>query len=282
MQHLVHHLGYLLTDNAFPTSAATRRRHTPRTPVSDQNPTAPRPASSSSTVAGPGRHPRVRPRAAGAAPALRRRRHGAPGGHVRRRDRRASTRTSPRSSRCWTPTRAGWTTTRAVVSAALGRPAGLPQYAPDGLEKMIAEQSVDVVDRDRARPRARRARGAGARRRGRRRRREAADHRPARLPADHGRGGRDRPGRRHDVQLPLRPAELLPAPGHRVRRDRRGHVGALRVGARHRARRRLLPPLAPREEELRRPAGAQVEPPLRPGQLVARATCRPASTPAAA
>ena len=40
------------------------------------------------------------------------------------------------------------------------------------------------------------------------------------------------------------------------------------VDARHQARRGLLPPVAPREEELRRPARPQGQPPLRPRQLV--------------
>ena len=65
------------------------------------------------------------------------------------------------------------------------------------------------------------------------------------------------------------------------RRDRRRHLGALRVAARHRPRRRLLPPLAPRQGQLRRPAGAQVHPPLRPGQLVARRRARARLRPAA-
>ena len=42
-----------------------------------------------------------------------------------------------------------------------------------------------------------------------------------------------------------------------ARRDRRDRLGALRVAARRAARRRLLPPLAPRQGQLRRPAGAQ-------------------------
>ena len=95
---------------------------------------------------------------------------------------------------------------------------------------MIAEQSVDVVivtapDHAHAELVAR-ALAAGA---------DVVVEKPltidrARLPADHGRGRRDRPRRRHDVQLPLRPAELLPAPGHRVRRDRRGHLACTSSG----------------------------------------------------
>ena len=91
-----------------------------------------------------------------------------------------------------------------------------------------------------------------------------------RRPADRRRGERDRPGRSRHVQLPLHAAQQRAAAGDRRRRDRRRQLGALRVGAGHRARRRLLPPLAPRQGELRRAAGAQVDPPLRPGQLVAR------------
>ena len=71
------------------------------------------------------------------------------------------------------------------------------------------------------------------------------------------------------LQLPLQPgprAGLAAAarPGHRG-----GALGALRVAARRAARRGLLPPLAPREEPQRRPDGAQGQPSLRPGELVA-------------
>ena len=59
------------------------------------------------------------------------------------------------------------------------------------------------------------------------------------------------------------------------RRDRAGHERALRVGARHRPRRRLLPPLAPREGQLRRAAHPQGIAPLRPGQLVDRRRAHP-------
>ena len=48
------------------------------------------------------------------------------------------------------------------------------------------------------------------------------------------------------------------------------HLGALRVGARHRARRRLLPALAPAEGELGRAVHPQGVAPLRPRQLVDR------------
>jgi hypothetical protein len=49
-----------------------------------------------------------------------------------------------------------------------------------------------------------------------------------------------------------------------------GPLRALRVAPRHPARRRLLPPPAPREGQQRRPDGPHVESPLRPRQLVAR------------
>ncbi len=80
----------------------------------------------------------------------------------------------------------------------------------------------------------------------------------------------ERTGRRRGahVQLPLLAAQQRAAAGHPGRPDRRGHLDRLPVDARHQARRGLLPPLAPREEELRRPARAQGQPPLRPRQLV--------------
>ena len=83
--------------------------------------------------------------------------------------------------------------------------------------------------------------------------------------------GRDRahrPRGRHHLQLPLLAAQQRAAAGDPGRHDRRGDLGRLLVGARHQARRGLLPPLAPREGALRRPARAQGEPPLRPRQLV--------------
>ncbi len=99
---------------------------------------------------------------------------------------------------------------------------------------------------------------AALRRRLRRGHREADDHRRRRLPADPGRGAPST-GRRVTVAFNYRynplheqVRELLAE-----RRDRRDRLGALRVAARRAARRRLLPPLAPRQGQLRRPAGAQ-------------------------
>ena len=97
-----------------------------------------------------------------------------------------------------------------------------------------------------------------ARRRLRRHHREADDRRRRRLPADPGRGRAHRPaGRRSPsttatTRCTRRSARLLAE-----RRDRRDRLGALRVAARRAPRRRLLPPLAPRQGQLRRPAGAQ-------------------------
>src|SRR5699024_1766909 len=73
-----------------------------------------------------------------------------------------------------------------------------------------------------------------------------------------------------DLQLPLLAAELHGAPADRRGRDRHGDLRALRVVAGHGARCGLLPPLAPGEGQLRRARRAQVHPPLRPGELVAR------------
>ena len=130
-------------------------------------------------------------------------------------------------------------------------------------------------------PRPLRRRRAG--RAGRRHRGEAADHRRRGL-----RGASPTPPTEHRAELVVTfnyrysPRNRAVKRGHRRRRDRRGHLRALRVGAGHRARRRLLPPLAPRQGELRRPAGAQGDPPLRPGQLVDRRRARAACTRAAA
>ena len=65
------------------------------------------------------------------------------------------------------------------------------------------------------------------------------------------------------------------SPAARRGRGRRDRLGALRVAARRPPRRRLLPPLAPRQGHLRRADGAQGQPPLRPGQLVAGRHARP-------
>ena len=99
--------------------------------------------------------------------------------------------------------------------------------------------------------------------------READDHRRRQVPRDHGRGAPHRPRADGGLQLPLAArlhAGTEAAPGGHDRRDRpRRPV----VSARHEPRRRLLPPLAPGEGQVGRPAGAQGHPPLRPGQLVA-------------
>ena len=58
-----------------------------------------------------------------------------------------------------------------------------------------------------------------------------------------------------------------------------GHLGPLRVAARHRARRRLLPPLAPREGQLRRSAGAQGARTTSTSSTGGSTTCRPGCTP---
>ena len=60
--------------------------------------------------------------------------------------------------------------------------------------------------------------------------------------------------------------------------DRRRPLRRLPLDAQHPARRRLLPPLAPPEENSRRPDGAQGHPPLRPGQLVAARPSRSSVT----
>ena len=58
------------------------------------------------------------------------------------------------------------------------------------------------------------------------------------------------------------------------RLDRHSVVGHLRMGARHGARRGLLPPLASGQGQLRRPADSQGIAPLRSGQLVAQRLSR--------
>ena len=77
----------------------------------------------------------------------------------------------------------------------------------------------------------------------------AADRRGRR--ADGSRGGRD-------PQLPLLAAQLA-ASSRSSKSNAIGDaaLGDLRVGARHRARRRLLPPLAPGQDQLRRSADPQ-------------------------
>ena len=109
-----------------------------------------------------------------------------------------------------------------------------------------------------------------SRRRRRRRGGEAADHRPGRHPADR-RGGRPlRAAGGGDAQLPLLAAQLRSEGARQVRRDRHTALGHLRMGARHRTRCGLLPPVAPGQGQLRRSADPQGVPPLRSGQLAAR------------
>ena len=112
--------------------------------MSDQNPTAPRPASSSSTSAGPGVIPDFAP-----APEGQHRRYAVAGtGHRAGMyiDAIAGEHADVATLVALLDTNPGrMDHYEGVVSKALGRPAELPQSAPDGLEKMIAEQSVDVV-----------------------------------------------------------------------------------------------------------------------------------------
>ena len=100
------------------------------------------------------------------------------------------------------------------------------------------------------------------------------DDRCRRRPPDPGRTAKNRPRDPGRLQLPLQPGAPPRARAARRAGRRRDRVGAVRVAARHLARRRLLPALAPRQCQLRRAAGAQVKPPLRSGELVARRRTR--------
>ncbi|WP_456823447.1 Gfo/Idh/MocA family protein [Cellulomonas sp. P5_E12] len=112
--------------------------------MSDQNPTAPRPASSSSTAASDGVIPEFAP-----APAGEQLRYAVVGtGH--RAGMYIGAITGEHADVAslvalldTNPGRMAYYET--VASEALGRPASLPTYVPDGLEKMIAEESVDVI-----------------------------------------------------------------------------------------------------------------------------------------
>ncbi|MBO3083193.1 Gfo/Idh/MocA family protein [Cellulomonas fengjieae] len=112
--------------------------------MTDQNPTAPRPASSSSTTAGPGVVPEFAPPPDGD-----RRRYAVAGtGHRAGMyiDAITGEHADVATLVALLDTNPGrMAHYEQLVSQALGRPARLAQYAPDGLEKMIAEQSVDVV-----------------------------------------------------------------------------------------------------------------------------------------
>ena len=104
----------------------------------------------------------------------------------------------------------------------------------------------------------------------RRRHREADDDRPRQARGDPRRAGADRAAGDGDLQLPLH-AGAHPGEGHpAVGGDRADHRGRLPLAPRPGARRRLLPALAPLQGELGRAAGAQVDAPLRPAELVAR------------
>ena len=133
-----------MTDNAFHEARRNEAPTPSRTPVTDQNPTAPRPPSSSSTTAGEGVIPEFAP-----APDGRQLRYAVVGtGHRAGMYIGAITgeHADVASLVALLDTNPGrMAHYEGVVSEALGGPAGLPQYAPDGLEKMIAEQSVDVV-----------------------------------------------------------------------------------------------------------------------------------------
>ena len=151
---------------------------------------------------------------------------------------------------CWADSNAG----RLDWSAHhfLERGASAPAvFAVDGLAEAIREHRIDSVivttpDHTHARYIVE-ALNAGADVD----RREAADgQRGGRRRNRRGRAANRTVGDGH-LQLPVLPAQLRPQGGHRLRRDRRGDERALRVGARHGARGRLLPPLAPREGELR-------------------------------
>ena len=248
--------------------------------MSDQNPTAPRPVSSSSTTASPGVVPefaaaregdRLRYAVVGTGHRAGMYIGAITGEHADVASLVALLDTNPGRMAHY----------EAVVSDALGRPADLPQYAPDGLETMIAEQSVDVVivtapDHAHAELVAR-ALAAGA---------SVVVEKPLTI---------DEPGCRRitravaesgrDVVMTFNyryaPRNSSLRQVHRGRRDRRGDQRALRVGARHRARRRLLPALAPREEELRRPARAQVRATTSTSSTGGSATSRSACTPRA-
>ncbi|GAA3871786.1 Gfo/Idh/MocA family oxidoreductase [Tessaracoccus defluvii] len=116
-------------------------------PVTDQNPTAPRPASSASSTPDAGVIPRFAP-----APEGRARRRFAVIGTGHRSGMYVSAITGDHAdvaelvAWCDTnPGRMGVYDAEAGDALGLGGPAGLPQYGPDDLERMIAEQRVDAV-----------------------------------------------------------------------------------------------------------------------------------------
>ncbi|GAA4951417.1 putative dehydrogenase [Nonomuraea thailandensis] len=113
----------------------------------DQNPTAPAPASHTSTEPGAG----VVPQFAAPPPSRARRRYAVAGtGH------RAGMYVAALTGEhadvgeivAWldpNPARIGYYDAQVGAELGLGGPAGLPRHAPDGLERMVAEQRVDVV-----------------------------------------------------------------------------------------------------------------------------------------
>lgn len=113
----------------------------------DQNPTAPLSAASSGTAPEPGVVPDFAPPPAGRP----RRRYGIAGtGH--RAGMYVAALTGDHADvgelAAWldpNPARIDHYDAEAGHALGLGAPAGLPRYAPDGLERMIAEQAVDVV-----------------------------------------------------------------------------------------------------------------------------------------
>lgn len=113
----------------------------------DQNPTAPRPASSASSRA----DAVVTPRFAPVPPGRPRRRYAVLGtGHRAGMYVGAITGAHRDVAElvAWcdpNPGRIGFYDAEVGAALGLGRPAGLPRYAPEDLERMIAEQAVDVV-----------------------------------------------------------------------------------------------------------------------------------------
>ena len=87
---------------------------------------------------------------------------------------------------------------------------------------------------------------------------------------------RRRTGRRVDVSFNYRfaPDRRAHQGAARCRRDRRGDLGRFPLVSRHRARRRLLPPLARLRAAFRQPVRAQGDPPFRPVELVSRRRAR--------
>ena len=145
-----------------------------------------------------------------------------------------------------------------ALAGRAGRRARAPTYPADDFAAMLAKERVDVVLVTTVDAHPRRVHRRRAGRRLRRDHREADDHRRARA-AGASSTRSSATGRRVtvDLQLPLQPGARDGPRAAGRRRDRRDRLGALRVAARRAARRRLLPPLAPRQGQLRRAAGAQ-------------------------